>query len=116
MCLNKSLSLFLTYVKGKIYFTPERKNLHFLLNSLVNQEEPETSAWQPLTLILFAKMKGCLSFGGLVLVQSSKASAECGPDNAKALQGGRLALSEVLKRWHVQDRDTLRPWHGAGRG
>lgn len=64
MCLNKSLLLFLTCVEGKIYFAPERKTLHFLLNSLVNQEEPETSAWQPLTLILFAKLKGCLSFGG----------------------------------------------------
>lgn len=68
MCLNKSLLLFLTCVKGKIYFAPERKKiLHFLLNSPVNQEKPETSAWWPIAFILFAKLKGGLRFfwGGL---------------------------------------------------
>lgn len=63
MCLNKSLLLFLTCVKGKIYFAPERKKiLQFLLNSPVNQEEPETSAWWPIAFILFAKLKGGLRF------------------------------------------------------
>lgn len=64
MCLNKSLLLFLTCVKGKIYFAPKRKILSCLLNSPVNQEKPETSALWPLAFILFAKLKGGLSFLG----------------------------------------------------
>lgn len=91
MCLNKSLLLFLTRVKGKIYFAPEREILHFLPNSPVNQEELETSAWRLRAFLLFAKLKGGLSFaGGCACAKQQDQCRRCAIQRKGTLRGPRM--------------------------
>lgn len=103
MCLDKSLLLFLTRVKGKMYFAPKRQILSCLLNSPVNQEEPETSALQLPAFILFAKLKGELSFwGGLCLFQAAGRVRNVG----HTMQGHREeagCLPRSQSGWHAQE-------------
>lgn len=97
MCLNKSLRRFLTCVKGKIYFVPERKILQFLLNSPVNQDKPEISTWQPLVFVLFAQLKGGLGFWGACACAKQQDQLCVRPMQCRGILGSRLALLKVPK-------------------